>query len=357
MNRKTLILIISCLLFGVLSIGLLGLISNRLEADKNGFVRVFSTYNLNNDKILDIKYDSYYIAGGTQDRIYLGNYTSPSHLLITNYALTDTQHVSLLIPKKDTFVESVATVNVNSPHIYMKEGITPSILRGTLSDLNMVNYLQESPTFSSSKGVPISASSFVLRTYNEALQQNILSKVSLGPPGIIHANDALKKQYDGIFCTDGTLHYDPVIARLTYIYFYRNQFVNLDTSMNVMYYAKTIDTVSQAKLKVDEIKSKNESTLTSTLLVNGMSCVFNNLLFVNSALCADNEDPKIFSRNSVIDVYDLTDGHYQFSFYLPGINRRNIGSLQIFDQILVVINDHYLITYNLEKLLTSQLQT
>ncbi len=357
MRNKTLIWIIGCMLFGIATILLLGLKSNRPNTVKNGFVRVITHHNLEPENTLDIKYSSYYVAGGNSDHIYLGNYTAPAHLVIVDHSLADSQHVTLIAPKEKPFVGSAITVTVDFPDIYATEGTTPTIFHGTLPDPNLDHYFQENPHTYSTLVVPMSSSSFAIRTYDKTLQQNILAKISIDSPRITYAPYAIEKQIDGIFCTDGMLHYDPVSARLTYVYFYRNQFVSVDTSMNVIYRGEMIDTVSNAKIQIDKIKSADQALIgPSTMTVNGLSCVSDNLLFVNSALMADNEDPKVFDSNAVFDVYDLRDGQYNFSFYLSGIERKKTYSLRVFDKTLVIIQDHYLITYNLELLLTSELK-
>jgi hypothetical protein len=52
-------------------------------------------------------------------------------------------------------------------------------------------------------------------------------------------------------------------------------------------------------------------------IVNKKSTVSEKYLFINSGLKANNEEKELFSEYSVIDVYSVEDGKYQFSFYLP----------------------------------------
>src|SRR5690606_29221831 len=99
----------------------------------------------------------------------------------------------------------------------------------------------------------------------------------------------------------GVLHYDPGAARLVYVYYYRNQFLCLDTNLNVQYKGRTIDTVSHAHIKVASLASEGKQTLTSPGgVVNRLSCMDGKWVYVNSKLMANNERKSEFDKVSAI---------------------------------------------------------
>jgi hypothetical protein len=148
---------------------------------------------------------------------------------------------------------------------------------------------------------------------------------------------------------DGTLHFDKETNRLIYLYFYRNQYSVMDTNLNLLYRGNTIDTVSRAKLKIAAIASDNSENLAAPpVFVNKYSCIAGDLLLLNSNLLSKNEDPEIFAKTSVIDVYSLKDRSYKFSFYIPDYRGKKLRGFRVFGKRLFVLFDHYVLSYPLQ---------
>ncbi|MCY1525831.1 hypothetical protein D9M68_608260 [compost metagenome] len=161
----------------------------------------------------------------------------------------------------------------------------------------------------------------------------------------------LKKQVDGFFCTDGTLKFDAVSAKLFYVYAYRGQFICLDTNLNMLYQAKTIDTITTAKIKINEDKQKNTTSLSQAKpaeIVNRNFLIDKDEIWVLSALKADNEDLFDFKNNSVMDVYHAKNGKYIHSFYIPKYKGIKLRGFYVKDGFLFCIFDHYLVKYRVE---------
>src|SRR5262249_2111967 len=152
----------------------------------------------------------------------------------------------------------------------------------------------------------------------------------------------------GIFCTDGSLLAQADSNRLIYVYNYRNQWICLDTNLNIRYKARTIDTNSRVKFTVGSIPSQHAITMSSPpTFVNQQSCISGNSLFIHSALQADNDESDVYSISSPIDVYSLVDGKYLLSFYLPDYRKHKIRDFRVSGNTLVALYDHYVYTYTL----------
>lgn len=345
--KRTPAIIISLLIFGVTVIFILYTFANKLNNLYN-FSRQYPTPPLELLAETDIKYNSYYIAGATESHTYLGNAAAPSHLLVVDKMLTDTQHVRLKIKSTKNFKYRSIKVNVDSPYFYLTDGSLPATLRGTLNDWEASRFKDEKAYFSTF--LPINKSSFALTMVSSKSNENILAKATTYPPYIQLAPSILEKQVDGIFCTEGLLHYSKELDYLVYLYRYRNQFICMDTSFNVIYRGNTIDSISVAQIEVAEIKSDNSKTLAkSPLVVNKQSRVSGNWLFVNSNLLAKNDHPKTFEESSIIDVYDLKDGIYKFSFKLYHYQGGKMGDFKVIGNRLVVLHDHFMRVYRIKK--------
>jgi hypothetical protein len=159
----------------------------------------------------------------------------------------------------------------------------------------------------------------------------------------------LQKQVDGVFCTDGMMAYDKDLARLIYLYRYRNQYIVMDSNLSMTYRANTIDTTSVAKVKVATIASTHAHTMAAPpLMVNRQMAVHQQWLFVNSSLLARNEHTRALDQASVIDVYDLLSRKYQFSFYLYDYDRREkIRQFAIYGNRLIALFETHISSFDL----------
>lgn len=329
-------------MFSTITVFALYLLTDDVLHKHNSFVRLFPSHPLMEFRAYDIRYNSYYIAGGTAHHIYLGNVTAPRHMLIVNSTLKDTQHVQLNIKDMDKYNFKSINVAIDSPYFYIMDGVMPGLFRGNVSNWTAEKYIPDSAYFNLS--IPLGSSSVGLRVLSTKTNQYELAKETRMQPYFETKPGLLEKQVDGMFCVDGMLHYNRELARLVYVYFYRNQFLCMDTGFNLLYRGNTIDTVSRAKIKVGNIASEQSITMSAPpLTVNKRSCTYGNWLFVNSNLLAKNESEENFNKASVIDVYDLLDGTYRFSFYLFDHEKKKLHDLRVFDNTVYALYDHYIV--------------
>lgn len=328
--------------------------SNKINYKYNSFERSFSLEPLTLSAYQDLKYNSFYIAGISKQHLYFGNILEPSRVLITNHLLADTQHIKINIKNANHFKYYSIKLSVDSPNFYLSDGRIPVILKGNLSNWYALPFIDDGKYFI--ECVPFSNSSFAIRTTDPNTHNLILGKMTHLPPFYKAAPHLLEKQIDGKFCTDGMLHYSTDLGWLVYIYYYRNQFICLDTGMNLLYRGNTIDTISKAKITMAQVKSNKSVTVsTPPLVVNKKTCVSNNLLFVNSNLLAKNENKKEFEGASVIDVYNLKRGDYQFSFYIPNFRGKKMKSFKVINNKLICMYNQYAVVYQLNsKVLASK---
>lgn len=313
----------------------------------NGFERKFKTDILTRKGFLDLKYNSYYIAGLTNTSIFLGNYKVPTFYLHANYTLTDTIKVDLNIPNDDNVAWNVVKIVVNSPNIYISDRLTPVLFHSTLPELTYSKSNLNGIRFG--KMVPFSSNQVVVRTFDPIHQQNVVKAIPINEHNKMLHTYVLEKQVDGVFCTDGFFLHSKKLEEILYVYYYRNQYVGLNSKLDPIYIGNTIDTVSNAEIEIETITSENRSTVVKRPdIVNKRGAVYEDKLLIHSGLIADNESIADFKDNSVIDVYSLKDQSYRFSFYLPAFKKEKVREFKVYDDKLVVIYSNYLVTYDMK---------
>jgi hypothetical protein len=336
----------TCFIASILIIVLLYKLSGTPNYYKNGFNRYIPfTSSLAPTFLKDLKSSNWYISGSTNRNIYLSNYLSPSRMIVSNSNVTDTQHLVI----KLTVSKNSLRHFVDSPNVYIFDSedsivTTRKVFQRAIG--SPVSSLKID-SFRFTIGVPLIGSSFIFRSIDTFLKQNVLSKINIGSqPQVKHQTSALKKQIDGFFSTDGMLHFDSYLRQVVYVYFYRNQFITLDTNLSLFKINYTIDTTRNAQIKVGNIKSRDFFTLSAPpITTNQKSCISKGRLFIKSGLLADNEERRTFSRSSVIDVYDLKNGNYLFSFHILDFSGFKVEDFRVFDKSIVAVQGHYLVNY------------
>lgn len=345
MQRKIALIFLFSVSSILMVIGLY-LISGSFIKPANGFTRLFRSSPLSLYKSLDIQYNSYYIAGVSSSHIYLGNRSAPLYVLVTDSILSGTSVFLVEGADKEEFPTGI--MSIDSVCFYLSDRITNSVCIGAIRNwqVNKTIHLNILADIT----LPISSTSFAKRAFlNHPLGYTLAKETDGIFPGK-YAPEILENAADGIFSSDGMLNYSPGQALLVYLYFYRNQYICLDTNLNLVYRGRTIDTNAAAKIKTANIISDNSTTLSGPpLIVNRNSCVFEKSLYINSGLKANNENRSAFSHSSVIDVYDLAKGKYESSFYIPDYKGRKIKSFQVCNSKLIAVLDHYLLIYSLNN--------
>ncbi|MCG1037959.1 hypothetical protein KI686_16295, partial [Polaribacter sp. DS7-9] len=98
---------------------------------------------------------------------------------------------------------------------------------------------------------------FAIRTLSSESKAYVLGSLTDTLPYIKLAPHILEKQIDGLFCTDGMLHYNRKRHQLIYLYYYRNQYILMDTLLNIVHKGNTIDTNRVAKINPVKIQSQS----------------------------------------------------------------------------------------------------
>ncbi|ATP56264.1 hypothetical protein CPT03_07160 [Pedobacter ginsengisoli] len=310
----------------------------------NGFIRKLPPFQITANQLKDLKNDKKYIAGVANGKVFIGDMNVKNKLLSFDLGTADTITV-LVKASNDVKIFGDAVLKTEFNRFYLMDGMAAKILSGDVSKKQLIKIIS-TPNFT--EVLPISTNSFLFRRIDNQKHENVLVKQNNNEEILHPKTKLLKKQVDGLFCTDGLMAKVPNANKIFYVYYYRNQIICLDTNLNLLYTKRTVDTVSHAKITVAKIKSSNEITMASPpLFVNKQVSATEKYLFLRSMLKADNETVSTFEKVAVIDVYDVENVAYQFSFYLPDLDKNKLTDFKVFGNTLVALFGRYLYTFKL----------
>jgi len=299
----------------------------------------------------DLRYNSYYFAGVDSTFVYLGNTTAPLLLTQLDPTIRHQSSHQITLDRREFLYRSIQ-LRVAPPYFYVFDGTVPCVYLGKVNEWNAKFIRKNSEYFS--QAVPMDPDRMAIRILKRGSAENILATMDLRDTSALSANEKLlEKQIDGVFDTDGRLGYSAGMDRLVYLYAYRNQYIVADREAQLDFRDNTIDTITRAQLDIIDLHDRGEKKFGKRpLLVNKNMAVFENLLFVDSAIPGKYEDPDTWKSSSIIDVYDLLKHRYLLSFYIPAEDGEKIRSLAVYNDKLYTLAGQKLAVYKLGENLT-----
>ena len=325
---------------------LLFVVSEDITHHRNNFIRRFPHHPITKKHEMDLEFNSYYIAGIDNGKIYLGNVTAPLNILVVDTALQNQQRFIIQLTTGNMPFQRVQ-VRVKPPYFYVMDGTTPCILKGSINDWKASLLMYGKAYFSLIES--INSKTFVFRAVSSTAHKNVLGTLKTkGGTTVKLKDNLLKRQIDGLFDTDGMLLYNEQLQKVIYTYYYRNQYLITDSHLNLDYVGHTIDTTSRAQIKVAYIHSRKQSKLSEPpLLVNKGTSTYGNYLFVNAGLIGLYEPEEMWRKASIIDVYDFLHKRYDFSFYIDNQDQKTMEYFQVKGDLVVALIGHKIVTYRL----------
>jgi hypothetical protein len=352
MQRKPIIHLVTILVLSGAAVGLLYLVSLESGPSAFAFKRDFPDSVLIEKQRFELGLNSYTLLAAQESVLLLGNRTAPR--LILKYDLLKGDTSSMLIDLSDMggIPFRSPALCVDSSFIYLSDPGVPVILRGDLATHKLETRVTP-PAFSDV--VPIAGKGVVLKVFDRLSGSDEVGLLDDFTGEFKPAINVLQKQVDGIFCVDGMMILNRELRMLIYVYYYRNEFICMDYDLNILCRGKTIDPIDSARIEVggwNKDKGRVMTLIASPPLVNYRVATAGTSLYLISNIRSENDDHNRFKSSYVVDVYDLVDYHYRFSFYLvpPTIK----GELVNFDlyargNLLFAIFDFNLIIYTVES--------
>ena len=346
MKQKILYILLTLVTATAVVVGLF-FTSEHLMKKENPFVRRFLPHHIDKAKYLDLEVNSYYIAGLTNDTVYLGNYTAPLLITAVSKDLTTKVEHQIKLDETQRSFRSLS-VHVHNNEFFVSDGTVPIIYKGNTHNWSAHKYMQEKVYFSLLQ--PLHENAFAFRSQQAKNGEHIL--------GILNVKDtttfklyptALQKQIDGVFDTDGQLITDSKTNQALYTYYYRNQYLVFKPQTNQFTQGKTIDTTTLAKIKVTQLANGEKKMSAPPHKVNTKTYAYNGKLYIKSELLGKNEPKSMWQQASIIDVYDYNKNEYQYSFYAYNHQKDKIKEFAINDQYFFGLVGNSLVRYELGK--------
>ena len=345
--KKKIFYIVLTMIVSSAVVVVLFLTSEHIMKRENPFVRRFMPHHIDKAEYLDLEVNSYYIAGLTNDTIYLGNYTAP--LLITAVPTnmgTKVEHQIKLDETQRSFRS--LTIKVQGQEFFVSDGTIPIIYKGSTVDWITAKYMQEKIYFSLLQ--PIESNSFLFRSQRAANGEHVMGRLVIKDSTSFELyGDALQKQIDGVFDTDGQLVTDAKTNQGVYTYYYRNQYLVYQPQTNQFMQGKTIDTTTLAKIQITELVDGSRKMGAPPHKVNAKTYAYNGLLYVKSELLGKNEPKSMWYQASIIDVYNYNKNEYQYSFYAYDHQKDKIKEFALNDTYFFGLVENSLVRYQIMK--------
>lgn len=319
-------------------------LSAQKEIEHDEFSRNFITSSIEKKFQWVLNGPKHYIAGLHGGYLYVADIFQPEKLFYVRWEDNSQSIQTIHLPV--TFKDSHITAD--SGRVYIADLNSFDIYEFPLNAANSVSSgIQVFDSTFFVEAVPLRGKVFAIRTLNQS-KEYVLALKNAAHATPIYSPGILEKQIDGLFCTDGMLHYNQARKRLVYVYYYRNEFICMDTALHLVYRGKTIDGVERVQIRVAEIESRQTMALASPpRIVNKKTHSSGDWLFIHSTIRATNESRSTFEQNDVVDVYGLRDGHYSGSFYIPRINGEKLRDFKVYGDLFVTIHGRILTTFDL----------
>lgn len=325
--------------------------SEKIMHYENRFIRRFPPFVAQEIHQSDLIYDSYYFAGAEKGNIYLANYTAPLQILVLDSTLRKRTIHQIELKENDLPFQS-PQIRVKGEHFFVFEGIAPYVFKGNTTDWKGSLKITSGNYFSQLE--PMDSVNMVVRYLSPKSGESLIGTLNLSDSTkAAYGFDLLEKQFDGIFDTDGSLHFNEELNKIVYLYRYRNEFIVSNPFLQLDFRGNTIDTVSQAQVRLVQLKNSTMKTFAEPpLVVNKTSAVSGNLLYVNSKLPGLYESENLWKIASIIDVYNLKDKSYRSSFPIYNIKEKKIKSMLVSEHFLYALIGKKIVCYKLGDHLT-----
>lgn len=344
---------IIAIIFIVLTVGLTSafLIGKALKKQfyKNGFTRTFNSYYLLKPKEVITTQKTCFIAGINGDTCYFHT-SDPTHLYYADATFSKLDTMNL--PISDDIAAKLTSgfsININYPFADILAYNLSGIMRYQL--INRQLQIIRTPN-NYINAVPVSDSLFLLKCFDSTsmnlsfyLLNSYTQQYRLAYPS----------KSEGLAST-GILLYDTAGRKGIYVHHYQNKLYTIDPSQYIDTLLSTgkswhtIDTFSHYQISyVNAQKTQSTATLYKAkggrVLINHLARIYNGKLYINSAVKADNETVSNFSKNSVMDIYDLVTGQYNGSFYIPAWQDKKLLDFNIAGNYLIATYPAAIIKY------------
>lgn len=325
--------------------------------EKGGFKRKIKDLKLEFSEIAELSSSSMYFIGisDNEKKLFLKDYEHLSSVYSIDPLLSDLQKIDLSLPKDTIGNHEFSTVGVSESKKYISNNQTGSLRIFNQDNKKMdyripsISWIDQTNLYHNyvfSRTLSLNGTAFIRKLEKYNFLSNKLER-----------SFTVEKLKDGVYCTDGILKMDSKNAKLFYMFFYRGEFLCLDTNMTILYRAKTIDTIKVRPIQVKKIKEKKSGSSwrknNPILAVNRTYTIFDNSIYILSAVDADNENAQNVRNNQIVDIYNIKNGDYIYSFYIPNYRNDKVQDIKIKNNNIYGIYKRKIVRFKISSKLPS----
>jgi len=287
------------------------------------------------------------LSGSTPTHLFFQT-KNPSKLLMADYSLNNIDTIKLDIPVNE-MIESSFSTYIDSPHVSVMAGRISAIFENDISNNTQIEL--KLPTTLFTRGIMVGTNKYVVRGVDTFVKRfdQIFLRANSANGKIKRETNISETNKDGGLSTDGMLTYNRLNNLVFYSEFYSRNIFCIDSGMNLKYSFHTIDNTKT--IPITATINKNVLTAnTPKRLVNTYCATDNDILCVYSAVKAENEKDQDHTNNSSIDKYDIKNGKYVGSFYIPKYAQEKMKRFSIVGNNIISFYKSHVVVYNLSNL-------
>ncbi|PSL31936.1 hypothetical protein [Chitinophaga ginsengisoli] len=314
---------------------------------KHGFNRLFlPEIKLRLIKKMPVQHPLY-IAGADNETLYFHT-EDPRIIAYTDAGFNAIKTISLSI--SDTICKHL--INAFSTHIGYPDAFIFAYNMAAILCYNLQTgeHTVISTPSNYNNAVQVSDSVFILKYFTGDSTDQSFCKLNIHTKQLTKTNLLTED-----LTSSGTLLYSNKNASCYYIHQYNNRITIFDTAFHSIRSAYTIDTFTQSQI---QYLSKNKTGSSDILykssgtrmLINYLSQLYEDRLYVNSLIKADNETLLTDQSETVIDVYSTNMDKYLESFYIPVPSKQHLKSFYIFNGKILATYTNHLALYEFSSL-------
>jgi hypothetical protein len=347
-SKRHLILIPCTMVVALVLVSILAWVALEATRKSNGFTRSIRNNSLSILSVQEKRKEVVDIIGAMDKELYFQT-LQPGIYWVTDLRLGNQRFLDINLGQ-DPAISSAFSSSIDSPYINILASNKPAVIISSPNE--KITYKFPGAVYT--RAVRIGKSNFIFRGFDSSIKTSdqIFFKGTPATGEIVKESvPVAQTMHDAGISTDGWLSYDKRTSLLTYVYFYKNEFVCIDTNLNVVRVGKTIDTTTVSSMKAGQVNTKSSGIMITNTVPkkqsNGFSCVDDGKLYNVSKLKADNQSQSDFSTNTSIDVYDIKSAKYLYSFEVPGYKSERLSRFRIINGILVALYKKHCVLYSL----------
>lgn len=348
-NRiKSYITLLLLTIFSSLVVTIIYLSSEKQSKRNNAFIRKYIPHAIEEVGHYNLPSNSFYIAGVDDNSIYLGNYNAPLYIKQLDTLLKDEKEFRISIDSLHLPYRRIR-IAVHPPYFYLGDGTIPILFKGNIKDWKASIFSYQDAYFNEFK--IIDSLNIGIATTSSINNIDAIGILKMSNDTIIPFinHSLITKKADGVFETNGNLLWNNKNKKFIYTYYYRNSFEIADKDLTYIKTGKTIDTISKPILDIAHYKKTEKYKLgVKSIIVNRRSTTYGDYLYINSDRLGKYETDEYLNSVAIIDVYDITNNTYAFSFYLNHQIDAKLNDFQVFNNLLVSIVDNKLWIHRLK---------